>query len=533
MPPFIEQSLERVKGFWGRSTTSQRILVAGLAVSVVVVFFLLIWWLNQPNYDVLYSKLYPEDASQAVKILQAEKVDYKLQDGGSTILVPSDKVYDLRLKIAGEGKMHGQGVGFEIFDEVQVGQTDFVQHINYQRALQGELSRTIAQFPEVERARVHLVLPEKSLFIEEQNPASASVMLKLKEGEEIGSEKVRAIVNLVALAVEGLGKEQITVADTEGNLIHHPKDSESMEGMTTTQLDYKRRLESDLEYRIEQMLSPLYGAGRVIAKINADLDFSKRTIHKELYDPDSSVVRSEQRSEETQQGTANLNANTPEPNFRGDGIGGSASQQQGSRETRTTNYEINKEEHNIVAQLGEIDRLSVAVIVDGVYTENEAGEEIFTPRNQEELTRIEQLVTNAVGIDQVRGDTIEVSSMSFGGPEEEIPPNVLDIILEYTQRLGKPFLNGLLVFLFLILVVRPVIMALIRPKTEVEGVEGMPGLPEGEGRIALTEGEEGDEEAMDALRKLEDIRAHALQLSESNMDGAMAIIKSWLKEEAA
>jgi flagellar M-ring protein FliF len=123
--------------------------------------------------------------------------------------------------------------------------------------------------------------------------------------------------------------------------------------------------------------------------------------------------------------------------------------------------------------------------------------------------------------------------MSFGGPEEEIPPNVLDIILEYTQRLGKPFLNGLLVFLFLILVVRPVIMALIRPKTEVEGVEGMPGLPEGEGRIALTEGEEGDEEAMDALRKLEDIRAHALQLSESNMDGAMAIIKSWLKEEAA
>jgi flagellar M-ring protein FliF len=244
------------------------------------------------------------------------------------------------------------------------------------------------------------------------------------------------------------------------------------------------------------------------------------------------VVRSEQRSEETQQGTANLSADTPEPNFRGDGGAGSASEQQGTRETRTTNFEINKEEQNIVAQVGEIDRLSVAVIVDGVYTTSEAGETLFTPRNQEELDRIQLLVSNAVGIDSVRGDTIQISSISFGGPEEEIPPNVLDLILEYTKRLGKPFLNGLLVFLFLILIVRPVVLALIRPRTEVEGIEGMPGLPEGEGRIALTEGEEEDEEAIDALRKLEDIKAHALQLSESNMDGTMAIIKAWLKEEA-
>jgi flagellar M-ring protein FliF len=525
--------VQKVQGFWQKSTTPQRILIAGLSVFVVCVFIFLIWWLNQPNYGVLYSNLYPEDAATAVKALDKAKVDYQLKNNGTTILVPQDQVYNLRLKIAGQGKMHGQGVGFELFDEVKVGQTDFVQRINYQRALQGELARTISQFPQVERARVHLVLPEESLFIEETNPASASVMLKLKEGEKLESGQVQGIVNLVALSVSDLDKNSITVSDTRGNLIHHPKDEESLEGLTTTQLDYKLAMQNDLEHRIEELLAPLYGINRVIAKVNADVDFSKKTIHKELYDPDSAVVRSEQRSEESQRGRADLNSGAPEANFRGDGIGGSASTQEGTRETRTTNFEINKEEQSIVSQVGALDRLSVAVVVDGVYNQNDAGEYLFTPRNEEELQRIEMLVSNAVGLDSARGDSIQVSSMTFGGPEEEIPPNVMDIILEYTQRLGKPFLNGLLVFLFLILVVRPVILALIRPKTEVESVEGLAGLPEGEGRIALTEGDEEDEEALDAMRKLEDIRAHALQLSEQNMDGAMAIIKSWLKEEAA
>lgn len=540
MPSAFSGVLDNVKGLWGRTSVSQRMLIVGLSAAVIVTFFLLIYWLNRPDYKVLYSRLFPEDASTVVKMLQAEKIPYKLEDNGKTILVSAEQVYDLRLRIAGEGNLHGQGIGFEIFDEVKVGQTDFVQRINYQRALQGELARTISEFPQVDRARVHLVMPAKSLFIEEQAEPSASVVMKMKNGEKLSEEQIQGIVNLVALSVEGMQPDFVTVSDTKGEVLYSPKGLESMDGLSSTQVEKKRGMERSLEGRIEQMLSPLYGPGRVIAKVNAELDFSRKTIRSEEYDPESAVIRSEQRSEETQQGSANIEGGSGEANFRGDGPAGALSNQDATRETRTTNYEINKIEREIVSPVGELKRLTVAVIVDGTYTSEEQGEGaegeegtfVFTPRSEAELQRIEQLVSNAVGIDEMRGDTIEVSSMSFGGPEQEIRPDMMQLILEYVHRLGKPFLNGLLIFLFLVMVVRPVVMALIRPKTEVEGVEGIAGLPEGEGRIALMEGEDEDE-ALDALRKIDDIRAHALQLSEQNMDGAMAIIKNWLKEEAS
>lgn len=538
MPPALDDATQKIKKFWDRTNVSQRILIGGLTVTVVVTFFLLIFWLNQPDYRVLYSRLYPEDASTVVNTLQADKIPYKLEADGSTILVPADKVYDLRLKIAGEGNLHGQGLGFEIFDDVKVGQTDFVQRINYQRALQGELARTITEFPQVERARVHLVLPHKSLFIEEQARPSASVVLKMKSGEKLETDEVQGIVNLVALAVEGMDPEMITVSDTKGEVLFSPKGLEALGGgMSSTQMEHKLSMEQNLETRIEQMLMPLYGPGRVIAKVNAELDFSHKTSRYEEYDPQSAVIRSEQRSEETQQGQANIESGSSEPNFRGDSGGGALSNQQGMRETRTTNYEINKIEREVVSPLGELKRLTVAVIVDGTYAaQGEDGKMTdgafsFSPRSAQELSRVRQLVANAVGLDEGRGDSIQVSSLSFGGPESEIKPDVMELILEYVHRLGKPFLNGLLIFLFLVMVVRPVVMALIRPKTEVEGVEGLAGLPEGEGRIALMESDEEDE-AVDALRKIDDIRAHALQLSEQNMDGAMAIIKTWLKQEA-
>jgi flagellar M-ring protein FliF len=536
MPQILTEFLERAKIFWSRTTMSQRVLVGGLSISMVGTFFFLIVWLNQPDWKVLYSRMQKEDASAVVKKLNAEKVPYKLEEveGTLTIMAPADKVYDLRLSVAGAGILHGQGLGFEIFDEVKVGQTDFVQRINYMRALQGELARTIAEFPQVERARVHLVLPHKTLFVEEQQPTTASVVLKLKDGEKkLEKSQIEGIVNLVALSVEGLTKDKITISATDGTILYSPKGGESLEGMSSTQMETKLTTESGLERRIEEMLSPLYGPGRVIAKVNADLDFSKKTIRKEVYDPQSAVIRSEQRSEESQSGKANLSQGSPDPNFRGDGLGGALSNQQGSRETRATNYEINKEEYNIISPVGELRRLSVAVIVDGAYVKGADGQFAFTPRAQDELDRVKQLVSSAVGVDAGRGDTIEVSSLSFGGPEVEPAPNLLQIILEYTQRLGKPFLNGLLIFLFLVMVVRPVVMALIRPKTEVAGVEGIAGLPEGEGRLAIEEAEEQQEMSLDQLRKIEDIRAHAIQLSETNMDGAMAIIKGWLKHQEA
>jgi len=531
MSPLLNDAVDKSKAFWSQISLSQRVFIGGLALAVIGVFFALILWMNQPDYKTLYTNLSLEDANRVVKLLDADKTKYKLQNDGTTILVPADRVYDLRIRVAGEGSLVGQGIGFEIFNEVKVGQTEFVQKINYQRAMQGELSRTISEFPAIKSARVHLVVPHRSLFIEEEQKPSASVVLTMVDGKKLEQKDVMAIVNLVVMAVEGMDKSRIAVNDTKGNILYYPSDEETLHGMTTTQLDNKLTLQRDMERRIQEMLFPIIGAGRVIAKVNADLDFAQRTIRKELFDPESAVVRSEQRSEETTRGQSNLEAGTPDPNFRGDGITGGLSSQESARETRTTNFEINKEEQNIVAPVGEISRLSVAVILDGTYARNpDTGEYVFTPRSEEEVARIRQLVASAVGYDTARGDTIEVSSISFGGPDILPEPSLTEVVMDYAMRLGKPLLNALLVFLFLIMIVRPVILAMIRPKVHSSDVvEGLEGLPSGEERLALIEG--GDElDALDALKKIEDIKAHAMQLAEQNMEQAVSILKSWLKQ---
>lgn len=531
MPPFVTEYMSKFTGFWSNRTASQRILIAGLSVSVVIAFALMIYWMNKPDYKILMTNLYPEDASRVVAMLQAGKETYVLEDNGKTIKVPADRVYDLRLKVAGEGNLHGQGIGFEIFDEVQIGQTDFVQHINYQRALQGELARTITEFPQIEKTRVHLVIPQKSLFIEDQVQPSASIILQIKDEGKMAPNEIQGIVNLVSMAVEGLEPQHITVTDMKGRPLYTPDDDTAGLAMSNTQLEYKAGVEAKMERRIMELLSPAVGPEKVIARVNADCDFSQKTIRKELYDPESAVVRSETRDEESTQGAASLAGGEPDANFRGDGFTGTRTTQDSNRESRTTNYEINKQEENIIAPVGELKRLSVAVIVDGTWEKNEeTGESTYVPRSAEEVERIKTLIANAVGFDSVRGDTIEVSNISFGEPALYDADSLMRTMLEYAQRLGKPFLNGLLIFLFLILVVRPVVMALIRPRVAEQEIEEMAGLP-GADRLALEE-EDVDEEAMDTTRRLENAKNHAVQLSDDNLDQAVHLLKSWLLQEA-
>ncbi len=523
-------AFERIKGFWSAITLSQRVLISALAAVLIAAFFGLVVWLNTPEYQVLYANLGPEDANRVVKSLEAQKTPFKLTNDGTVISVPADKVYNLRVKIAGEGNLTGQGIGFEIFNKVDVGVTDYVQKINYQRALQGELARTITAFPSVESARVHLVLPRRSLFIEEQQKPSASVVLKLAGNKKMDQKDVMAIVNLMTMSVEGLDKSRVSIADTAGKVLFQPNEENAIQ-LSSTQLEHRTLTQQNLERRIEELLMPIVGTGKVIAKVNADLDFSQKTIRKELYDPEKTVLRSEIRSETSTQGRTNLESGVPETNFRGDGMAGSAATNSATSENRSSNFEINKEEQNIVAQMGGINRLTVAVVVDGTYTKDDKGQSVFAPRSADEIKQIRQLVANAVGFDSARGDTIEVSSAPFGASMLDEPAkNLGDVITDYALRLGKPLLNALLIFLFLIMVVRPVVMALIRPKVEGEMLEGLEGLPSGEERLALVEGGDEMAEALAVLEKIEDIKANAIQLSEQNMEQALGIIRHWLKE---
>jgi len=534
MHPKIAEYLAKAKNLWTARSISQQMVIGGLTALLTALFVAGIIYMNKPDYKVLYTKLSNEDAAKVVNMLKSTKEPYQLEDNGQTVLVRAERVYELRLKIASEGNLHGQGIGFEIFDEVKIGQTDFVQHINYQRALQGELARTITEFPKIESARVHLVVPKKSLFIEEQTPPSAAVVIKMKEKDaKLEPKEVQGIVNLVTMAVEGLDKKRITVTDQNGQPLYQPSDDEATQGMNTTQIELKAQMERKIERRIEELLTPVIGPQKIIARVNTELDFSHKTIKKELYNPDSQVVRSETRSEETVNGKAALDGAVPEANFRGDGFQGTQSSQDSSRETRTTNYEINKEEQQIVAPVGDLKRLGVAVIVDGTYTKDEkTGQMTYVPRTEEEIARIKTLVASAVGYDKDRGDSIEVSSIAFGAADMNEGPSLVKNFLDLSGKLGKPLLTGLLIFLFLILVVRPVVMALIRPKVAEQEVEEVASLPSTEERLAIEETLEVPEEALDSARRLELLKTQAMQLTEQNMDQAIRLLKSWSRQEA-
>ena len=542
--------LNKIRETFFRFSLAQRILMGAAGALVLLVFAGMLFWFSRPDYRVLYSQLGPADASRVVTILETEKVRYQLADNGATILVPSGMVYALRIKIAGEGKLVGQGIGFEIFDTVQMGQTEFVQRINYQRALEGELSRTMREFPNVESARVHLVIPQRSLFIEEQQPPSASVVLRLKEsGAKMAPREIEGMVNLLTMAVQGLDAYHVSISDSNGKAVYVPEDEKS--GLNNAHLEYRLRLENTLERRIDELLTPVLGPGKHIAKVSADLDYSQRTIRRELFDPESPVLRSETSSEETERGTANLDGQAADPNFRGDGLGTALSTEEGSRESRTRNYEINREEHNIVGQMGAVNRLSIAVAVDGSYVRNGEGVWEYTPRSEEELNRIRQLVSNAVGFNSGRGDTIEVSGMTFGAMDLPEEHNAAVLIGEFAERMGKPLLTALLAFIFIMLVVRPVVMALIRPKVEAgEVIEGLEGLPAAEEQYALYEAQEeaarkaeaNARAVSDALEEAEalsletgltmdDIKLRALQLAERNIEQTIFILRLWMKDD--
>lgn len=546
MPPILKRIVDVVRTFAEKLSMVQRIAIGGAAVAVLALVIGLSIWATRPEYKVLYSNLGPEDASRVIKALQSDKVEYRLTDNGATIMVPQQVVYDERIKIAGEGGLVGQGIGFEIFDKVKVGQTDFVQKLNYTRALQGELARTITEFPSVESARVHLVIPQRSLFVEERQSPSASVVLNLANHNAKPDQKeISAILNMILMAVEGLDKNHVSITDNGGKVLYKPEDDD-IAGVNATQLEHRLQVQRNLERRIEEMLMPIFGPGHVIAKVNADMDYSQKTIRREIFDPEKTAVRSEQRSEESQQGRANLEAGAPDANFRGDGITGSVSDQNGSRETRTTNYEINKEEQQIVGNVGDLRRLTVAVIIDGTY-EKVDGNWQFMPRKDEELKRVKQLVSNAVGLDETRGDALEVSSAPFTDFEPPKDPNAADMLADYAERLGKPLLNALLAFLFLMLIVRPVVLALIRPKVESgEMVEGLEGLPAAEEQLALyealeeaakSEGEAEEEEHDEfeeeelIFKDVEALKAHIFTLAENHMEQVVLLVRDWIKSD--
>jgi flagellar M-ring protein FliF len=395
---------------------SKRLSILVVAVITLISIGAFILFVNQKEYRTLFSRLSAEDAGEIVAVLQEKKIPYKLSSAGDSILVPAEYVSELRLNLAASGLPKGGGVGFEIFDNKNFGVTDFVQRLNYQRALQGELSRTINGLDEIQHSRVHIVIPQKSLFVEKQAKPTASVIIKLKTGRRLRASQIEGIASLVAGSVEGLSPEEVIIVDSGGNILSTARSGSQLSRRTDSQIEFQRNVEKGLANRIQSMLEKVVGVGKVVARVFAVLDFRVMEKTEESYDPEEPVVRSLHRRSEK----------SSAPVSGGESIasstGGRSTKSYGTDHEKTdeiVNYEINRVVSKTVMPVGKVEKLSMAVLVDGVYNKNDKGVEEFQPRSKKEIKNMEDLVKRSVGFDAKRGDQVVVTSIPFRKVELE------------------------------------------------------------------------------------------------------------------
>lgn len=393
-----KNSLGVVFNIFNKLSLQQRMLLGGILVFTIVILGFVVFIFNEPNYSTLYSNLAPEDASRVVEHLTAQKVPYKLENNGQTIAVPNESLYEMRLSLAGKGIPSSGIIGYELFDNNMMGMSEFMQKLNFKRALEGELSRTIMQQNGVEGARVHLVFPEKSIFKDEQKQPTASVVLKLNPGFKLTSANINAISNLVSASIEGLQPNKVAIIDTKGRLLSKNDEEDGIGISGGKQYEIKNKVEDYLANKAQSLLDNVLGYGNAIVKINVDLDFKQVDKTMELYDPESQVAISEQviKSESGGKTMADSSAVVSE--------------------NTTTNYEISKTIERVVEGAGNIKRLTIAAVINGVTKEVKNGEltEILNePRSEAQLKQLEQIIIQAVGLDPTRKDQISIVSIPF------------------------------------------------------------------------------------------------------------------------
>ena len=497
--------------------------VAGLAY--------LLTWSEKDDLHPLYSHLTPEDAAEVVTKLKDKQIPYKLTLDGTGIRIPGDEIYETRLELAAEGLPRGNGIGFEVFDDTKLGMTEFVQNVNYQRALQGELSRSINTLIEVENSRVHIVLPSRSLFIEEEEHATASVILKLRRGKFLNKEQIQGIVHLISSSVSRLDPENITVVDDTGKMLAGYKEKSTVNQITSNQLAFQEKKERLLENRVKTMLESVLGRDKAIVRVSCLLNFTQQEKTEELYLPDNSVIRSEQSSSSMTSGAngpmgvPGLKANVV-PNNTGTANAGRPRSNQNQQFTK--NYEVGKLVNRQIMPVGSVQRLSVAVVVDGTYLEpdetSESAQMQYVPRSAEEMAKLSNIVKSAVDFDESRGDKIEVVNIPFETEMDEkideapATENWIEMIKSH-QSLLKYAATGLFFLLSYLTIIKPLARWLTStPIEEIQMLEQLPQtLKELERRYTESEKENSYTKQLESL------------INENNA-GSAKLMKSWLQE---
>ncbi|MEA3486402.1 MAG: flagellar basal-body MS-ring/collar protein FliF [Thermodesulfobacteriota bacterium] len=499
------------------------IIVAVITLTSIGAFVVFV---NQKEYRALFSSLSTEDAGNIAAVLQEKKIPYKVSSGGDSILVPADYVSKLRLDLAASGLPKGGGMGFEIFDNKNFGVTEFVQQLNYQRALQGELSRTINGLDEIQQSRVHIVIPRESLFVEEQAKPTASVIIKLKTGRRLRPSQVEGIACLVAGSVERLRSEEVMIVDSGGNILSAASSESQLSKRTDSQIEFQRNIEKNLASRIQSILEKVVGKGNAVAKVSAILDFRVVEKTEEVYDPEEPVVRSQHNKSEKSSMPAGSGESTVSP------TGGRNANAYGANREKTDetiNYEINRVVSKTIMPVGEIEKVSVAVLVDGVYSKDDKGAEEFRPRSKKEIDTLEGLVKRSIGFDAKRGDQIVVTSIPFKKVELEMEP-AEEGFWKAGLRMTAPFVKYIVLLIALMLVIvfvqRPLIkFILAKDKIREVGERALPAAASPAGLedkgVSMNLGEPGSE----GLKEVEVVKNLAVQDAKSFAE----LLRNWLR----
>ncbi|MBN1276159.1 MAG: flagellar M-ring protein FliF [Deltaproteobacteria bacterium] len=494
---------------------------------VVGGFIALLTYTNRPNYTVLFSDLDPVEASKIAEKLRESGVKYQLKKGGSTIEVPDDKASQLLLDMASEDILpQGGSVGFEIFDDMTFGTTEFVLNIKKQQALQGELARTILKMPIIEDARVHIVPAGDSIFAEDEKPATASVVVKLRTGSKLSPRQLQGIINLVSYAVTGLKSENVSIIDMEGGILTKGNDRDSIGSLSNDQFEFQRRIEETYEKQIISMLEPVVGMNRVVAKVSVDVDYKRVNQTEENYDPDSQVIASEERLKESSPDSSRIAQGSPDLLNQGVQTGselmGTGSSHY-ERETSAINYKINKLNRQTINESGQVERLSASVIIDGPYETSAEGEKTFKGYDRKQMKTFEDNIKNAILFNADRGDQIALSNVSFTMEKESIEAVPAASGPEgwtgYLKKGSKPVLNILLIALFFLIAIKP-FKKWMSQTSEYVSARALPG-----GNAQEDLGSVSND-----LQSRQNDKIRLLEATKQNPDIAADIIKTWLNE---
>lgn len=520
---------------------------AMIAVTAALIgfFAFVIMRVTTPQMTTLFTDLSVEDSSSIIKDLERQGIQFELRNEGTIIMVPKDKVTRLRMKLAEGGLPKGGGVGYEVFDKSDaLGTTSFVQNINHLRALEGELARTIRAIDRIQAARVHLVLPERPLFSREAPEPSASIVVRVRGSLE--AQQIRAIRHLVASAVNGLKPQRVSIVDEAGQLL---ADGAATDPEQTIGDERRIAFEKRMRKQVEDIVSSVVGSGRARVQLSADFDFNKVTQTSDKFDPEGRVLRSSQTREEqsmTADNNGQVTVNNELPGSQQNS--GQTAKDQSKKTEETNNYEISRTTKTEVTEAGRVNRISVAVLVDGIYSKNDRGELAYQDRTKEQLDRIAALVRSAIGFDQKRGDQVEVVNLRFADAPSTAPigePSGFLGMLQFTKddvmyfvELGMMMLLGLVV---LFLVIRPLVKRILASDEVAAAISGVLAGPAAtEEAVLATGGQQllpgAAASAIDVATIQGQVHAQSVhrvgELAERNPNETVAIIRQWLAEPA-